>query len=344
MDKPMTEIRAITPNLKRRLSGVTSTVLRLVPLQSGVVATGPGLPAHIPHIPLWRAALMPRDRWRVWHARRNTEMLLGIVLRYVLRRRYKLLFTSAAQRHHSGYTRWLIRQMDHVIATSERSASFLEVPATVIRHGIDASDFHPATDRASLAHKLGLPTGLYVGAFGRVRPSKGTDIIIDAMCELMPKHPDLRCLIVGRTTQEHTGYRQTLIKRLTDLGLAERVVFTGELPWNTVKEYMQLCQILLAFSRAEGFGLTPLEAMASGAAVIASQAGAFQEIVAEGITGHTRPATDTDGLTRALDSLLSDDTKRAAFGAAGRERVLAEFTLHAEAQAINHVYARLLNA
>ena len=49
-----------------------------------IVATGPGLPSGLPHIPLTRAATLPRDRWRVWHARRNTEMALGLILRRVL--------------------------------------------------------------------------------------------------------------------------------------------------------------------------------------------------------------------------------------------------------------------
>ncbi|MFN3526833.1 MAG: glycosyltransferase family 1 protein, partial [Paracoccus sp. (in: a-proteobacteria)] len=99
----MADPLVIAPNLKRRLSGVTATVVRLIPVQARMIdirATGPGLPPDLPHIPLARAACMPRDRWRVWHARRNTEMALGLILRHVLRRKYRLLFTSAAQRHH----------------------------------------------------------------------------------------------------------------------------------------------------------------------------------------------------------------------------------------------------
>ncbi|MDF3605212.1 hypothetical protein PE067_02960 [Paracoccus sp. DMF-8] len=69
------DIDVVAPNLKKRLSGVTSTVVRLIPVQRemiGITATGPGLPPDLPHIPLSRAATLPRDRWRVWHARRNT--------------------------------------------------------------------------------------------------------------------------------------------------------------------------------------------------------------------------------------------------------------------------------
>ena len=97
------EIEVIAPNLKKRLSGVTTTVVRLVPLQAksiGIVTTGPGLPSDLPHVALARTFVLPRNRWRVWHARRNTEMALGLLLRHLFRRRLRLLFTSAAQRHH----------------------------------------------------------------------------------------------------------------------------------------------------------------------------------------------------------------------------------------------------
>src|ERR1043166_9921681 len=80
---------------------------------------------------LWR-----RREPLIWHARRNDEMIAGVLLR-ALGWPLKVVFTSAAQRHHSWLTRWLIRQMDAVIATSERSASFLKRKGTVVMHGGD---------------------------------------------------------------------------------------------------------------------------------------------------------------------------------------------------------------
>jgi mannosyltransferase len=64
----------------------------------------------------------------IWHARRNDEMIAGVALK-TLGWPLRLLFTSAAQRHHSWTTRWLIRRMDAIIATSEISASYLKRPA-----------------------------------------------------------------------------------------------------------------------------------------------------------------------------------------------------------------------
>ena len=61
----------------------------------------------------------------------------------------KLVFTSAAQRHHSWITRWLIRRMDAIIATNDISASFLKREATVIPHGVDTDIYAPPADRAA---------------------------------------------------------------------------------------------------------------------------------------------------------------------------------------------------
>ena len=128
-------VDVVAPNLKRRLSGVTATVVRLVPVQArsmGIAVAGPGLPDELPRLSWAQVACLPRDRPRVWHARRNTEMLLGLLLRHLLRRRLSLLFTSAAQRRHSRYTRALIARMDAVVATSRQASSYLDRPATVI--------------------------------------------------------------------------------------------------------------------------------------------------------------------------------------------------------------------
>ncbi len=135
----MSRIEVIAPNFKRRLSGVTSTIVQLVPVQArtlGIATLGPGLPDALPTIGVaaacrrcWRRPASGRKR--IWHARRNVEMIGGMLLtRRVAARRCNLVFTSAAQRDHRPFTKWLIRRMDAVIATSARSGGFLEVPHT----------------------------------------------------------------------------------------------------------------------------------------------------------------------------------------------------------------------
>lgn len=342
----MAEIEVVAPNLKRRLSGVTATVVRLIPVQArmiGIVATGPGLPPELPHIPLGRAATLPRDRWRVWHARRNTEMALGLILRRVLRRKYKLLFTSAAQRQHTGFTRWLIRQQDALIATSPQAASYLERPATVILHGVDLAVFHPAPDRAALRADLGFaPEDIVIGCFGRVRAQKGVDLLVEAALRLFPTRPRARLIFTGRVTADNQTFTAELQSRSAAAGLSDRIRFLGEVPWAQVVRNYQAIDLFAAPARWEGFGLTPLEAAACGVPTVAARVGAYETLIRDGETGSLVAREDVDALTDALARWLDDDAGRRAAGNAARTHVAANHAIEGEARAIVEVYRRLL--
>ena len=342
----MTDPLIVAPNLKRRLSGVTATVVRLIPVQARMIdirATGPGLPADVPHIPLWRAATLPRDRWRVWHARRNTEMALGLILRRLLRRKYRLLFTSAAQRKHTGFTRWLIRQQDALIATSPQAASYLERPATVILHGVDTDVFHPSPDRAALRAQLGLdPDAILIGCFGRIRAQKGVDLLVQAGLELLPSRPRAQIVFTGRITPDNRAFADDLQSRIKAAGLEHRIRFLGELPWEQVIAHYQALDLFAAPARWEGFGLTPLEAAACAVPTVAARVGAYEALIRDGQTGSLVPKDDAPALTAALTRWLDDDAGRAAAGQAARAHVTANHAIEGEAQAITAVYRSLL--
>lgn len=342
------KIEVVAPNLKRRLSGVTATVVRLIPLQArmiGIVATGPGLPPGPPHIPLVRAATLPRDRWRVWHARRNTEMALGLVLRHLMRRRYRLLFTSASQRVHSHYTKWLIRRMDGVIATSAKGAAYLERPAQVIRHGIDTVQFAPPADRAAVRRTLGLPEGdILVGCYGRIRSQKGTGDFVRAMLAVLPSRPGVTALVMGRATEKHRAYLAGLVREVAEAGLAQRIRFLPEVPVDRMAQWFGALDLYVAPQRWEGFGLTPLEAMSCGVPVVATRVGAFEELVVDEVTGSLIPPDDSALMRGTVARWLDDAVARQAAGRAARAHVEQNHTLEAEARALVAVYRRLLDA
>lgn len=343
------DVDVIAPNFKRRHSGVTSTVVRLVPLQAqsiGIVASGPEMPPEVPNVPPLRLLSLPRSGpsgARVWHARRNVEMLAGLLLKGIGRKKFKLLFTSAAQRRHSGYTRWLIRRMDALIATSARSASFLERPATVIHHGVDCAVFHPAPDRMALRQSLDLPPdGPLVGCFGRIRPQKGNDLFVEAMLRALQEIPRARALMMGRATDEHATFLKDLKNKVAAAGQSDRIIFRDEVPFAQLAAHFQALDLYVAPQRWEGFGLTPLEAMACGAPVIATRVGAFEELIVDGKTGFLVNVEDVDAITRHLITLLGDDTLRSAYGEAARAHVVQRFSIEAEAQAIISIYRDLL--
>jgi mannosyltransferase len=339
----MDQVEVIAPNLKRRLSGVTSTIIQLVPLQArtlGIATLGPGLPDHLPRMRWWQVfALMKlpaSGRKRIWHARRNTEMVAGLILKTILRAPLKLVFTSAAQRDHRPFTKWLIRQMDAVIATSARSGGFLEVPHTVIMHGVDLEEFHPAREDADMFAASGLPGKYAVGCFGRVRHQKGTDLFVDAMIGLLPLHPDWTAVVAGRVTAEQKAFGDELESRVAEAGLSGRILFLGEVP--DIKPWYRRVSLYVAPSRNEGFGLTPLEAMASRTAVVASDAGAYAEMIVPGVTGAVMAAGDGNALTEAIRPYLADPALAEAHGANALAHVAERFPLQREAESIGRVY------
>lgn len=342
----MAHVEVVAPNLKQRLSGVTSTIVQLVPVQArdiGIAVVGPGLPDSLPRMRWWQLPLLYRrpvsKRPRIWHARRNTEMAAGIVLRHLFRAPLKLVFTSAAQRDHKPFTKWMIRRMDGVIATSKRSGGFLEVPHSVVMHGVDLEKFHPASVPDDAFAAAGLPGQFAIGCFGRVRHSKGTDLFVDAMIALLPEHPQWTAVITGRVTAEHKAFADELKERIAKAGLSNRILFLGEV--DDVAVWYRRVSLYVAPSRNEGFGLTPLEAMASRTAVVASDAGSYAEIVTPGRTGAVVPAGDGPALREAIRPYLDDPAHAKAHGAAGLEDVTKRFRLENEAAGLREFYQRV---
>jgi len=340
------DIDVVAPNFKRRLSGVTSTIVQLIPHQAktvGIAALGPGLPNHFPKIAWWQVLGLlkrpTRHRFRIWHARRNIEMLAGVVLKTVFRAPLKVIFTSAAQRHHTWFTRFLIARMDCVIATSERSGRFLSVPHAVIKHGVDCERFHPPPEREVFLEGVRLPGRFAIGCFGRIRHQKGTDLFIDAMVGLLPNYPDWTAVVTGRVTTRHRSFYEQLLLRIRRSGLEQRIVFLGEVP--DVCPWYRRLLLYVAPSRNEGFGLTPLEAMASGTAVVASDAGAYAEMIVGNVTGAVVSAGDGRALTEAIRYYMENPDFAAAHGRNAREHVQNNFSLEIEARDINSIYDKL---
>ena len=339
------DLQLIVPNLHRRYSGVTATNRMVAPKLARMYRAawlGPHAPDGIARmgfadlLKLWR-----RRTPLIWHARRNDEMIAGVLLR-ALGWPLKLVFTSAAQRHHTWLTRWLIRQMDAIIATSELSASFLKREATVVMHGVDTDRYAPPADRAAAFADSGLPGRYAIGCFGRVRAQKGSDVFVDAMCRLLPRYPDFTAILVGAITPEHSVFANQLKKRIEAAGLQSRIVITGELAIEEVQRWYQRLTIYAFTSRNEGFGLTLIEAMSVGAALVASRAGAAELVVEDGVTGVLTPPGDVDALVAALEPLMRDPASAIAMGIRAQAGVLAKFSLDAEANRIAEVYRALV--
>ena len=335
------DLQLIVPNLHRRYSGVTATNRMVAPklaqkFRAAWLGSHP--PDGIARIGLADLA----QYWRratplIWHARRNDEMIAGVLLR-ALGWPLKLVFTSAAQRQHSWLTRWLIRRMDAIIATSALSAGFLARPSTVVMHGVDTLLYAPPADRAAAFAQSGLPGRHAIGCFGRVRAQKGSDVFVAAMCRLLPRYPEFSAVMVGAIVPEQQGFADGLKAQIEAAGLQSRLIITGEVEIAEVPRWYQRLTIYAFTSRNEGFGLTLIEAMSAGAALVASRAGAAEFVVEDGVTGVLTPPGDVDALVAALEPLMRDPAAAAGMGMRARTRVLEKFSLDAEARAIAEVY------
>lgn len=342
------DIVIIAPNFKQRLSGVTSTIIQLIPQQrklgQKIATIGPGLPAHLPSVrfmDLWRLWQKPQGaNKRVWHARRNVEMLAGIVLRDVLQMKLNVMFTSAAQRRHKRYTRWLISKMDKVITTTDKAASYLDEPSTTIHHGVDLQRFKPCEDKNGLKAQLGLdPNIKLLGCFGRVRHQKGTDLFVEMLLNILPQHPEWAGVITGRITADNSAFADRLKSKIKAANLTERIIFAGEV--EDVTDWFRAIDIYIAPQRWEGFGLTPLEAAACQVPTIATDVGAFSEIIAPGETGNIVGIEDLVQMTSYTQAIMDDDQKRQSYGKMARLRAEQHFALEQEATKIGEIYKQL---
>jgi mannosyltransferase len=342
------DIEVVATNFNWRQSGGTTAVVQLVPEQAKtlrIAALGFDLPERVPRM-RWRDVpklfQRPSHRpFRIYHCRRNVEMIAGLLLRDALRAPLRLIFNSAAQRRHKPLTRWMLRRMDAVITTSERSGSFLEVPYTVVPHGTDFEHFHPPRDSQDDFASTGLPGKYAIGCTGRIRHQKGTDLFIDAMVRLLPKYPEWTAIITGRTTADQLVFERELKSKVASAGLTERIFFLGDV--EDIAAWYRRFTLFVAPSRQEGFGLTPLEAMASGTAVVVSDAGSFPSMIRPGVNGALVPAGDADALVAAIEPYFLEPELAKEQGRAALEFVHANFSLAAEARGIRAVYDRLWN-
>jgi len=340
----------ILGNSNSRFSGVTSTMLQTLVYQQTLMPLRVLGHHHLVdddlHVGFWQLVRHCRKplsdgRWRVFHARRNDEMIQAILLR-LLGVKIKIVFTSTAQRHHSLFSRWLMSKMDAVISTCHAAARYLrQAPAAIIPHGIRTDLFKPAEDKAALWRSLGFGGQIGLAIFGRVRAQKGVHLFVRACIEVLNENTGYTAIIVGAIDNKNRAFVDSLKREIMAAGLEKRIVFTGEQPFAKIPELFRAVSLVAALSDNEGFGLTVLEAMSSEAAVLASEAGAWPEIVNEGVEGMLVPINDQQAVTAKLASVLAQPHRLAEMGVEGRTRVLTSYTVEREASDLCRFYRSL---
>lgn len=339
-------------NLKQRYTGVSATVNALVPLQLqqwAMAYCGTPLSNGVKGMTLRQAIRLSRNppqgrKFRIWHVRRDHEMMAGLWARDVLGLPIQLVFTSAAQHLHGRFPRWLISRMDAVISTTSLAASFVPNTTAVVPHGIDLTRFRPPPSKLTAWRESGLPGDYGIGVFGRVRPDKGTDVFVHAMLKALPQLPGCTAVIAGLAQPQHHAFQQDLQRQIDAAGMHDRILFVGEVPAAEVHSWYQRCLLCVACPRYEPFGLTPFEAAATGCALVCSRTGAFDQLAIPGLTGEMVDTDDVDGLAKAVLQVMTDPARAVAMGQAALQRVGSHFSLAQEAAGIGRVYQKLFDA
>ena len=201
-------------------------------------------------------------------------------------------------------------------------------------HGINTETYFPETNKNN-------GNELCVAMFGRVRKQKGSHLFVRACIAAFPQHPNASAKIIGAITSENSDFVASLKQEIADAGLSDRIQFLGEHDFENIPGLFRQSDIVAALSSTEGFGLTILEAMASGAAVLATEAGAWPEIIEQGVHGWVVPVNDQDAITAKLDLLLQNPAKLKEMGKAGRDRVLSHYRIEEEAKKLCAIYQEM---
>jgi mannosyltransferase len=336
-------------NFNRNFTGVSATAANVIRQQAkhhDLRLVGYPLPGCPDPITLTQARLFskrpPQGReFAIWHVRRNPEMRAAIWSRDVLKLPIRIVFTSAAQRLHSTYPRWLIRQMDAIVATTDIAARYVTKVRAVVPHGVDTDLFTPAQDRAAIWSSLGYGGDIGLATIGRIRPEKGTDVFVDTMLQVLTKLPNARALVIGRAGREHQKFLTRLQARIAAAGLSDRILFPGELPATKLPQLMRGLSLVMQLPRYEGYGMVPLEGMASGVPFIGTQAGYYEEFSAQGTTGMLVPVGGADQAAKAALSILTDPTRHASMSKAARDVAVDGFSAVSESAGIESVYQDL---
>ena len=226
------------------------------------------------------------------------------------------------------------RRLSHIITVSQTASQHIahtfgipEDRMRVIYNGIDTDIFSPFPKARRLENRL-------LVVISRDTAVKGLRYMLEALAILRQKHP-LELTVVAKGTDNNTTQRL-----ISKLGIKDYVKFIDKIDTAELVHQYRLASVVVTPSIYEGFGLPTAEAMACGAPVVSSTAGALPEVV--GDAGILVPPADVKALTEAISSLIVSPNKRKHFSEIGRKRILRMFNWRNTAKATADVYAEAI--
>jgi glycosyltransferase involved in cell wall biosynthesis len=193
----------------------------------------------------------------------------------------------------------------------------------IVPNGVDTRTFVPGPRDPKLAEHWGLRDAVVMGYIGSFSRYERLDLLVEAMIALSPEFPDLRLLLVG------DGDLMPALRRMAlEAGISDRVIFTGRLSHEQIPDFYRLCSFLVLPRSDTGktqliTPLKPLEIMAMGKALIASDIPGHREMIQDGLNGVFFKAGDARELASVCREFGKDNGLVADLGARAREWVEA---------------------
>ena len=210
---------------------------------------------------------------------------------------------------------------------------------TIIPNSVDLNHFAtlPAYN-SELAESLGLSGSVVVGFIGSFYAYEGLDLLIQALPRLIDEIPSLKVVLVGGGPEQ-----DRLVQLVREKDLEQRVTFTGRVAHDLVSDYYGLIDVLLYPRRGQRLTelvtpLKPLEAMANGKVLLASDVGGHRELIDHGKTGFLFRADDLDDLVRSLVEVVERREAWPDIQRAGRAFVEHERTWQSTVKRYQKVY------
>jgi len=234
----------------------------------------------------------------------------------------------------------------HIALTPEEGNDYFNLGVaksnniSVIHSGVDLTCFNrskmesnPKRDELAIP-----PDSLVVGYVGWLIPIKGVTYLVNAMAEVVQRHPNSLLVLVGKGDEK--GEEEIKLReRVASLGLADRVRFLGWRP--DVDEIMSCFDIFVLPSLNEGMGRVLVEAMSAGLPIVASRVGGIPDLVTHGENGLLVPPANAGALEQAISDLLSDKARRKHMGEIGK-KMCRPYSVEAMVEKIDDLYSRLV--
>jgi hypothetical protein len=207
----------------------------------------------------------------------------------------------------------------------------------VIYNGIDADWFSMKNVNRITKKELNLE-GHIVLFVGRLEKRKGPDLLIRAAPYILKELKNVNFVFVG----EDYGFKDFLVKEAREVGCLEKLFFVGKVSEADLVNFYASCDVLVAPSRYESFGLMVGEAMSMAKPVIATNIGGFKEIIQDGVDGFLFEPKSTASLAEKVISVLSDRQTACRIGKNARQKIIKNFNWKLAAEKTVQVYREAL--